>query len=221
MKKGFFITFEGPEGSGKTTQMKLLGEILKRYGVPYLLTREPGGSRLSTQLRHWILNRLEYNLMPEAELFLFLADRAQHVREVVRPALEKGKIVLCDRYTDSTLAYQGGGRGFDLKLLKIMNEAASGGLKPNLTVLFDVPVEIGLKRARGRGKGRDRMEREKLEFHRRVRRIFLLIARQERRRVLVVNANQAKEIVSEEMIDKLIERLPGPQFRFLKGKYRG
>jgi dTMP kinase len=159
--------------------------------------------------------------MPEAELFLFLADRAQHVREVVRPALEKGKIVLCDRYTDSTLAYQGGGRGFDLKLLKIMNEAASGGLKPNLTVLFDVPVEIGLKRARGRGKGRDRMEREKLEFHRRVRRIFLLIARQERRRVLVVNANQAKEIVSEEMIDKLIERLPGPQFRFLKGKYRG
>ena len=221
MKKGFFITFEGTEGSGKTTQMKLLGEILKRYGVPFLLTREPGGSRLSTQLRHWILNRLEYNLMPEAELFLFLADRAQHVREVIRPALEKGKVVLCDRYTDSTLAYQGGGRGFDLKLLKTMNEAASGGLKPHLTILFDVPVEIGLKRARGRGKGRDRMEREKLEFHRRVRRTFLQIARQERRRVLVVDADQSKEKVSEEMINKLIVRLPGPQFRFLKGKYRG
>ena len=220
MKKGFFITFEGPEGSGKTTQIKLLGVILKKYGVPFILTREPGGSRLSTQLRHWILNRLEYNLMPEAELFLFLADRAQHVREVIRPALEKGKIVLCDRYTDSTLAYQGGGRGFDLKLLKTMNEAASGGLKPNLNVLFDVPVEIGLKRARGRGKGRDRMEREKLEFHKKVRRIFLWIARQERQRVLVVNANQAKEKVSEEMIDKLIARLPGPRFGFLRGKYR-
>ena len=220
MKKGFFITFEGPEGSGKTTQIKLLGVILKKYGVPFILTREPGGSRLSTQLRHWILNRLEYNLMPEAELFLFLADRAQHVREVIRPALEKGKIVLCDRYTDSTLAYQGGGRGFDLKLLKTMNEAASGGLKPNLTVLFVVPVELGLKRARGRGKGRDRMEREKLEFHKKVRRIFLWIARQERQRVLVVNANQAKEKVSEEMIDKLIARLPGPRFGFLRGKYR-
>ncbi len=102
-----------------------------------------------------------------------------------------------------------------------MNVAASGGLKPQLTVLFDVPVEIGLKRARGRGKGRDRMEREKLEFHRRVRRTFLKIARQERRRVLVVDANQGKEKVSAEMIDKLIARLPGPQFHFLKGKTHG
>src|SRR5260221_9518675 len=176
LKKDFFITFEGPEGSGKTTQMKLLGNILKSKGVPYLLTREPGGSRLSTQLRHWILNRLEYNLMPEAELFLFLADRAQHVKEVILPALKKGKVVLCDRYTDSTLAYQGGGRGFDLKLLNTMNAAASSGLKPNLTILFDVPAEIGLKRAMGRGKGKDRMEREKPEYLRRLGRIFLKTA---------------------------------------------
>src|SRR5689334_1099969 len=108
--------------------MAILGNILKEYKVPHLLTREPGGSRLSTQLRHWILNRLEYNLMPETELFLFLADRAQHVKEVVQPALDKGIVVLCDRYIDSTLAYQGGGRGFDLKVLEVMNRAASSGL---------------------------------------------------------------------------------------------
>ncbi len=120
MNKGLFITFEGTEGSGKSTQLGLLAAVLKQYRIPHLLTREPGGSRLSTQLRHWILNKLEYNLMPEAELFLFLADRAQHVKEVVVPALRQGKVVLCDRYTDSTLAYQGGGRGFEMKLLRIL-----------------------------------------------------------------------------------------------------
>ena len=208
MKKGFFITFEGTEGTGKSTQIGLLGETLKRHGIPIILTREPGGSRLSTQLRHWILNRLEYNLAPEAELFLFLADRAQHVKEVIRPALEKGKIVLCDRYTDSTLAYQGGGRGFDPKLLETMNKAASAGLKPDLTVLFDLPVEIGLKRAMGRGKGKDRMEREKLQFHRRVRRVFLKIAKMEKKRVVVVDAGRKKEEVYIDMVQKLILRLP-------------
>ena len=188
--------------------MRFLAETLKRHGIPFILTREPGGSKLSTQLRHWILNRLDYNLMPETELFLFLADRAQHVKEVILPALQAGKIVLCDRYADSTLAYQGGGRGFDLGLLETMNRAASGGLKPNLTVLFDLPVELGLKRAAGRGKGKDRMEREKLQFHRRVRQVFLKIARQEKGRVLVVDAKRGKEEVYLEMVQKLITRLP-------------
>ena len=221
MKKSFFITFEGPEGSGKTTQMAILGNILKEYKVPHLLTREPGGSRLSTQLRHWILNRLEYNLMPETELFLFLADRAQHVKEVVQPALDKGIVVLCDRYIDSTLAYQGGGRGFDLKLLERLNRAATSGLKPDLTLLFDLPVEMGLKRAWARGKGRDRMEREKLQFHRRVRKVFLSVARKESRRFVVVNAGQSKEEVTLEMVDKLIHRLPGPRFKFFKRTFHG
>ncbi len=207
-KKGFFISFEGTEGTGKSTQVRLLGEALKRHGVPFILTREPGGSKLSTQLRHWILNRLEYNLTPETELFLFLADRAQHVREVILPALRKGQIVLCDRYTDSTLAYQGGGRGFDLNVLEMMNRAASGGLKPDLTVLFDLPVEIGLRRALGRGKGKDRMEREKLQFHRRVRQVFLKIAKKEKKRVVVVEAGRKKEEVYVEMVQKLILRLP-------------
>ncbi len=220
-KKGFFISFEGTEGSGKSTQMRLLGDVLKKHRVPFIFTREPGGSKLSTQLRHWILNRLEYNLMPEAELFLFLADRAQHVKEVILPALQQGKIVLCDRYTDSTLAYQGGGRGFDLNLLETMNSAASGNLKPNLTILFDVPVEIGLKRAMGRGKGKDRMEREKIQFHRRVRKVFLKIARKEKKRILVVNSRGEKDAVYEEMLEKLLTRLPGPQLRLFQGKSRG
>ncbi len=207
MKKGLFITFEGTEGSGKTTQLHLLAEVLKKYGIPHIVTREPGGSRLATQLRRWILNQLDYKLMPRTELLLFLADRAQHVGEVIEPALQQGKVVLCDRYSDSTLAYQGGGRGFDLKLLKVLNGAASN-LRPDLTVLFDLPVAVGLKRALGRGKGKDRMERESLKFHRAVQRIYRETARKEKDRFIVVNAGQNRELTYHEMLGKLIERLP-------------
>lgn len=207
MKKGLFITFEGTEGSGKTTQLHLLAKVLKEFKIPHIVTREPGGSRLSTQLRRWILNKLDYNLMPRTELLLFLADRAQHVGEVVEPALKQGKVVLCDRYSDSTLAYQGGGRGFDMKTLKILNAAASS-LKPDLTLLFDLPVEVGLKRALGRGKGKDRMERENLRFHRAVRRVYLDTARKEKKRVLVVDARQGPEAVYQKMLEKLVDRLP-------------
>jgi dTMP kinase len=217
MKKGLFITFEGSEGSGKTTQIRLLAGLLRKYRIPCLLTREPGGSRLSSHLRRWILNRLEYHLAPETELFLFLADRAQHVQEVIRPALKKGMVVLCDRYIDSTLAYQGGGRGFDLKLLRILNDSATGSLKPDLTVLFDLPVKTGLKRAAGRGLGRDRMEREKLEFHNRVRRVFLKAAREEKKRILIVNALAGKKEVYQDMLRKLVDRMP----RLLRRGNRG
>ncbi len=215
MTKGLFITFEGTEGSGKTTQLRLLAALLNKYGIPHIVTREPGGSRLSTQLRRWILNKLDYKLMPQTELLLFLADRAQHVGEVVEPALKQGKVVVCDRYSDSTLAYQGGGRGFDMKLLKILNQAASG-LKPDLTLLFDLPVEAGLRRALGRGQGKDRMEREGLQFHKAVRRVYLEIARKEKGRFIVVNANQSREAIYHEMIEKLIDRLPVAK----KGKKR-
>ena len=209
--KGLFITFEGPEGAGKSTQIKLLSVLLKKYGIPHLITREPGGSKLSTHLRRWILNKLEYKLTNETELFLFLADRAQHVQEVVKPALAKGTVVLCDRYTDSTLAYQGGGRGFDMEMLYKMNQIASGGLKPDITLLFDLPVEVGLRRAVGRGKGKDRMEQEKIEFHRRVREIFLTIAKKDKKRVMIIDASQDKERVYQQMLENLIHRLPAPQ----------
>jgi dTMP kinase len=209
--KGLFITFEGPEGAGKTTQIKHLAVLLKKYGIPFLITREPGGSRLSTHLRRWILNKLEYSLTNETELFLFLADRSQHVQEVVKPALDKGLVVLCDRYTDSTLAYQGGGRGFDMELLETMNRLASGGLRPDITLLLDLPVEKGLKRVMARNKHKDRMEREGLDFHRRVREVFLNIARKEKKRVLVLDASQSEEVVYEQMLENLIHRLPAPQ----------
>jgi dTMP kinase len=209
--KGLFITFEGPEGAGKSTQIKLLALLLKKYRIPYVVTREPGGSRLSTHLRRWILNKLEYKLTGETELFLFLADRSQHVNEVIKPALKKGLVVLCDRYTDSTLAYQGGGRGFDMDLLEMNNRLASDGLKPDITLLFDLPVETGLKRAFGRGKGKDRMEREKLEFHQKVRKVFLSIARRNKKRVLVLDASQKVEVVYQQMLEKLIDHLPVPK----------
>jgi dTMP kinase len=211
--KGLFITFEGPEGAGKSTQIKLLALLLKKYRIPYVVTREPGGSRLSTHLRRWILNKLEYKLTGETELFLFLADRSQHVAEVIKPALKRGCVVLCDRYTDSTLAYQGGGRGFDMDLLETNNRLASDGLKPDITLLFDLPVEMGLKRALSRGKGKDRMEKEKLEFHRRVRKVFLNIARRNKKRVLILDASQKVELVYQQMLEKLIDHLPVPSHK--------
>ncbi|HXL72246.1 MAG TPA: dTMP kinase, partial [bacterium] len=212
------ITFEGSEGAGKSTQIKLLALLLKKYHISFVVTREPGGSRLSTHLRRWILNELEYQLTSETELFLFLADRSQHVNEIIKPALKKGLVVLCDRYTDSTLAYQGGGRGFDMKLLEINNRLASDGLKPDITLLFDLPVEMGLKRALGRGKGKDRMEKEKIEFHRRVRNVFLNIARKDKKRVLILDASQKVELVYQQMLEKLIDHLPTPKAS-LKGRY--
>ena len=208
MRKGLFITFEGTEGSGKTTQLKRLGELLGKHRIPHVLTREPGGSRLSTHLRRWILNRLDYRLAPQAELHLFLADRAQHVQEVLLPALREGKVVLCDRYTDSTLAYQGGGRGFDLQTLSSFNKSATNGLSPDLTLLFDVPVQVGLKRVLGRGKGKDRMEREKIKFHQAVRRVFLRIAKKEKKRFIVLDASRDPDMVYQQMIEQLIARLP-------------
>jgi dTMP kinase len=127
--------------------------------------------------------------------------------------LAQGKVVLCDRYADSTLAYQGGGRGFDLKRLSLLNETASGGLKPDLTLLFDLPVEVGLKRAMGRGKGKDRMEREALAFHKRVRKVFLDIAKKEKKRFIVIDASQSQALVYQEVLERLIDRLPLGQGR--------
>jgi dTMP kinase len=200
------ITFEGGDGSGKTTQIKLLEEHLKSKGRSCVVTREPGGTSLGQMIRKMLLDGGEAPIATLAELFLYLADRAQHVNEIIVPALEKGQIVLCDRYTDSTLAYQGYGRGLDIKLLSDLNAIANGGVRPCLTFLFDCPVEIGIGRTVKRHAlmgekaiQEDRFEREHAAFHEKIRAGFLEMARTEPARFRVIDATQSAERIAIEV----------------------
>jgi dTMP kinase len=205
---GFFVTFEGPEGSGKSTQVKALKAWLTQRRIPVVDTFEPGGSELGRSMRRWLL-KPGHGLTVEAELLLFLADRAQHVAEVVRPALRKGFVVLCDRYTDSTLAYQGGGRGYPLRFLHRLNLLATGGLRPDLTFLLDLPVEEGMRRATRRSRS-DRMERERLAFHKRVRATFRALARQDRHRIAVLDATRPPADVAARVLSVFLPRMSAP-----------
>jgi dTMP kinase len=206
-----FITFEGGDGSGKTTQLKVLENHLTARGKFCISTREPGGTSLGKLIRQVLLEVGRQPITSPTELFLYLADRAQHIDEVIIPALEQGKIVLCDRHTDSTLAYQGYGRGIELGLLRSLNDIASRGIQPDLTLLFDCPVEIGLSRTAQRqslaasGRNEDRFEREKIEFHERVRAGFLELARAEPLRFRIINAARSVEEIAEE-IKNIIDR---------------
>lgn len=181
-----FVTFEGIEGMGKTTQIDLLVEHLQKKGVAYIRSFEPGATILGKTARRLLLDGT-VEPVPQAELFLYLADRAQHVQTVLRPALTQDLLVLCDRYTDATLAYQGGGRGISIDQLQILNNMATTNLQPDLTILFDGAPEIGLARARGR-KALDRMEQENLAFFGRVRQTYLDLAQAEPERFIVVDA---------------------------------
>lgn len=199
-----FITFEGIEGSGKSTQIGLLEEWLQERGRTVLRTLEPGGSRLGKDLRGILLDMANTDLCSEAELFLYLADRAQHVRQVVRPALEAGQVVLCDRYADSTVAYQGHGRGLDPKLLHQFNDVAVAGLWPDRTYLLDLPPEVGLRRAFARNEeqrkaaSEGRFEAESLSFHSRVREGFLALAALHGERFLVLDGDRpAREVFQD------------------------
>lgn len=185
IKKGIFITFEGPEGSGKTTQIELLRQYLSKKGKSVLVTREPGGEKIAEKIRHLLLSP-KYSPMPLTELFLYSASRIQHVENVIMPALKKGKIVLCDRFSDATMAYQGYGRGISKELIKKINKFASKGLKPRLTILMDIEPGLGLKRARNI----DRMEAESLAFHRKVRQGYLALAKKEPRRIKIVKVQK-------------------------------
>lgn len=182
--RGVLITLEGIDGSGKSTQARFIERELKRKRVPVLLTREPGGSPFGEQIRNLLLNPKFGPLSGEDELLLFEAARRHHLETVILPALKAGKVVLCDRFIDSTLAYQAFGRGLDKGTVRQLNSFASNGLRPGLTMVFDLPAREGLKRS-GK-KGRDRMEASGLKFMERVRRGFLCLARQEPRRVKVV-----------------------------------
>ncbi|HSF57355.1 MAG TPA: dTMP kinase [Candidatus Binatia bacterium] len=210
-----FITFEGGDGSGKTTQVKALESHLVARGKSCIATREPGGTSLGRLIRHALLEVGNQPITSPAELFLYLADRAQHLQEVILPALEQGKVVLCDRYTDSTLAYQGYGRGIDLGLLRTLNDIASRGIRPDLTLLFDCPAEIGLSRTAQRQsqpatlRGRvDRFEEEKIEFHEKVRNGFLELAKAEPQRFRVIDAARSAADVRQEIMDIIDRELP-------------
>ena len=188
---GTFITFEGIDGSGKSTQLRLLTNYLRSSGCDLLVTREPGGTPLGLRLRAALLDAQE-QVDPLTELLVFAADRAQHVRRLLRPSLEAGKVVISDRYADATVAYQGAGRGFPPELIKKIVELATAGLKPDLTLLFDLPVNICLERTRRRTEGTnrgDRLDAENADFHTRVRDEYLRIASAEPERVRIIDSS--------------------------------
>jgi len=211
IKKGLFITFEGPEGSGKSTHSGRLYDELVSGGYDAWHTIEPGGTALGEGIRGLILEKDSIRLKEKAELFLFEADRAQHVEEVINPLLAAGKIVLCDRFNASTYAYQGYGLGIDMDLIKKIDEAATGGLCPDLTVLLDVDTGTGLARA-GAGGPADRMEKRPVEFHEKVRRGYLELAEMFPERIKVIKTDEDIErtydLVKEAVYD-LITRHQG------------
>ncbi|WMW65550.1 dTMP kinase [Nitratidesulfovibrio liaohensis] len=201
-----FITFEGMEGSGKSTALNRVQQALLDAGHGVLLTREPGGSRLGRTLRSILLDLSNDDIVPEAELFLYLADRAQHVGQVIRPALAEGVVVLSDRYADSTVVYQGYGRGLDPERLRELNDMAVGGLWPDLTLVFDLPPEEGLRRAmtrnlrEGTSVSEGRFEAEHLAFHARVREGYLTWAALHPARFRVVDATRTPDEVFEDVM---------------------
>ena len=209
-----FVTFEGIEGTGKSTQIGLLAQELTRRGQRVAVTREPGGSLVGRELRRILLSLETKNLCDRAELFLYLADRAQHVAEVVRPALAQGMVVLCDRFTDSTVAYQGYGRGLDPALLRTLNDTATGSLVPDLTILLDLDPEIGLRRALSRNLragaqvDEGRFEAESLAFHSRGRQGYLAIAATARERFRIVTAAIPPEEVFARVLAACLEPRP-------------
>jgi dTMP kinase len=196
MTKGRFITFEGPEGSGKTTQLKLLAERLRAGGHDVVETQEPGGTDIGRQIRKILLDPASTALRPTAELLLMFASRAQNIDEVILPALAAGKIVLCDRFTDSTLAYQGAGRGLGADVVYDLDRIACRGLVPHLTLLIDIESAAGLARAK-----QTRMEEQPLSFHRTVREAFLQLASEDSRRIKLVDGAHNPEAVAQYVWD--------------------
>lgn len=209
-----FISFEGIEGCGKTTQVHRLARRLERLGITVLTTREPGGTPVGEKIRSVLLDARNQHLTPLAELFLYAADRAQHVQDVIRPALAKGTWVLCDRYLDATTVYQGYSRGLDMQLVRLLNETATEGLLPGVTFLLDCPVEVGLGRALNRNsemglKGQDRFELERKQFHESVREGYLKVSTSEKERFILIDATleeEAMEKVIFKHIRPLLER---------------
>lgn len=196
--RGRFLTFEGGDGSGKTTQMRLLAARLREQGREVVETVEPGGTAIGNQIRRILLDRANIEMCPTSELLLYFAARAQNLEELILPAVERGAIVLADRYTDSTLAYQGGGRGFSESVVLGLHQIACKGVWPELTLYIDVEPELGLARRNATDEV-NRLDAEALEFHRRVRDAYLRVARREPQRVRVVDGRQDVETVAQDV----------------------
>jgi len=205
MKKGLFITFEGTDGSGKTTQIKLLEQYMGAKGREVVLSREPGGTRVSEIIRDIILEPENKEIVPLTEMILYAASRAQHVAEVIEPAVNNGKIVICDRYVDSSYAYQGGGRGVDLKIIADVNRIAINGTVPDITFFLDIDPEISIKR-RINSTGADRIEQEKLDFHRRVYDGYKKLSILYPDRIKTIDATRSIEEISSQ-INEYIDEL--------------
>jgi dTMP kinase len=214
-EKGLFITFEGIEGCGKTTQIKRLSKRLRAHAIPFITTLEPGGTEMGKGIRRILLDSRNKNLTPLAELVLYAADRAQHVEEVIKPALEQGKWVICDRFADATVVYQGSARGQDMGLVRLLNETVTQGIWPDLTFVLDCPVEKGLERALSRNQTRldeslDRFENEDMAFHRAVRQAYLDLAWKERKRFVIIDASAGEGEVAEEIFKHITPHLNRP-----------
>lgn len=202
MKKGLFITLEGADGCGKTTQLNLLKEYLTGRGYEIVVTREPGGKGLGEKLREILLN-YDGEVSDRCEAFLYLADRAQNIDTIIKPAINSGKIVLCDRHTDSSVAYQGYGREQNIDNINMLNELAVNGVHPDLTIVFDIDTETSMERV---GAEKDRLESAGIEFHKRVRNGYLEIAKKNPQRIKVVDASQTIEDVQRDVI-KIVEEV--------------
>ncbi|MDD2366323.1 MAG: dTMP kinase [Desulfuromonadaceae bacterium] len=210
---GYFITFEGVEGCGKTTQIKMLSDNLLKLGYSTKLTREPGGCKISDKIRSILLDAENSGMSPLTELMLYAAARAQHIEEVIVPSIESNKIVLCDRFSDATVAYQSYGRGIDISIISTLNSYACQGITPDLTVLVDCEPSLGLMRARKRieesaGPREERFELETLAFHNRVRKGYLQLASEQSDRFLIVDGSDTIEAISAAIATKVLPRIP-------------
>ena len=204
-----FITFEGIEGCGKTTQVQRLEKLLSDHEIPVLFTLEPGGTGIGTNIRRILLDTENKKIVPLAELLLYEADRAQHIEEMIKPALNEGKWVVCDRFFDATVAYQGSARGQDMKLIRFLNEKVTQGIRPDLTFLLDCPVHMGLKRALMRNlsvhnDGQDRFEKEKEQFHHKVKEGYLALAHQNKKRFKVIDATRPVDEMALDISDHIM-----------------
>lgn len=202
-----FVTFEGPEGSGKSSQIVLLASFLQEHGFAVVQTREPGGTPIGDEIRACVHNVANTAMTPVAEMLLYSASRAQHVGELIRPSLTAEKIVLCDRFADSTIAYQGYGRGLDLDQLHQVTKIATGGLRPDLTFLLDIDVEVGLSRRTGGGLEMNRLDLEAVQFHQRVRDGYHQLAKAEPGRWVIVDAERPLLIIQQDLQTELLARL--------------